>query len=333
MMIRYSRPSQVRDLLSDAQKTQSLLAMVRYGEVCISPDNDGGRAVTIAMPYLCGESWQEVWTSQNVVSIHRDGELKMAEDGDLLFGSIQVAQAHDSSLEKTTYLIYQRILREISQKGYAHLVRMWNYFPAINAKENGQERYQCFCMGRHQAFAEHQEEFQATLPAASAVGTRSGDIHVYFLAGKTKGVHVENPRQISAYHYPKLYGPRSPSFARGTVYTLKDQVYFFAAGTASIVGHATQHLNDPVGQTVETLSNLDALVHHAKKEHQDVLGPDLSLSLLKVYIRNSQETDSVRTIVEDHVGKDVATLYLQGDMCRKDLLVEIEAIFVNIGRE
>ena len=60
-----------------------------------------------------------------------------------------------------------------------------------------------------------------TLPerlcAASAVGSLGGELSICFLGSKERGVHCENPRQLPAYRYPKLYGPRSPSFARATL--------------------------------------------------------------------------------------------------------------------
>ena len=40
---------------------------------------------------------------------------------------------------------------------------------------------------------------------------------VYFLAGRTAPVFVENPRQVSAYHYRREYGTHSPSFSRAAL--------------------------------------------------------------------------------------------------------------------
>ena len=129
--------------------------------------------------------------------------------------------------------------------GFSDLFRIWNYFPEINGDRDGLERYQRFCMGRHQAFSEHYGDYKLALPAASAVGTLSGPFQLYFLAGRQKAIHIENPRQISAYDYPPMYGPKSPSFARATLTSISKSSYLFLAGTASIVGHATQHQEDP----------------------------------------------------------------------------------------
>ncbi len=327
-MIRYIYQSQLQELFS--HNTEHILASVAYGESVAAFPQNKGLPISINMPQVNEHDMLELWTSSNPVSIHHDKEMAMAYDGDMVMGSLEIEQERGVSLEETTCAAYQHILRSLSEIGYVHLVRIWNYFPFINAEENGRERYQRFCIGRHQAFSEYQADFQLLLPAASAVGTNGGPLHIDFLAGRMKGLHVENPRQISAYHYPKRYGPRSPSFARGTVYPMHGGTYFFVAGTASIVGHATQHVDDPQGQTKEALLNIDALVDYVRKEHESVIGRDLTVQGLKVYIRNPKDEACVKSTVNAHFGKDVAAIYLRGEMCRMDLLVEIEAIFTDV---
>ncbi|WP_454063603.1 chorismate transformation enzyme, FkbO/Hyg5 family [Candidatus Nitrospira salsa] len=324
-MIQYIHPAQLSRILSD--HSGHVLALVDYGKNLKELDRDEGLTMAIDLPQRGHGQLVEMWTSPHPVSICREKDVAFAFDDDILLGSIEVSQKPHVSLEQTTLTVYQNILRSITNMGYIHLARMWNYFPLINAEENKQERYQRFCVGRHQAFSEHREEFQAILPAASAIGTYGNLFQVYFVAGKIPSTHVENPRQISAYHYPKLYGPRSPSFARGTLFTMQNTLYFFVSGTASIVGHATQHIDDPREQTVEAILNIQGLVDHANKELEKEFGQDFMLDLLKVYVRNIKDTKIVRETLEEHFGKEQPVLYLEGEMCRKDLLVEIEAIF------
>jgi len=225
------------------------------------------------------------------------------------------------------YSAYSRILDTLSVLGYPHLFRIWNYFPAINAKQQGLERYKRFCIGRHRAFSERYKEYKLVLPAASAVGTRSGPFQLYFLAGRPKAIHIENPRQISAYDYPRMYGLKSPSFARATFTSMPSWSYLFIAGTASIVGHATQHKDDCFKQTKETLSNLESLMEQAKKANREVLRSNPSLSLLKVYVRHDQHIEIVKETIKKYFDHQIPTLYLSGEMCRGNLLVEIEALY------
>ena len=64
---------------------------------------------------------------------------------------------------------------------------------------------------------------------------------IYFLAGAHPAHILGNPRQVNAYDYPSLYGPRSPSFARASLYRSDSATQLFISGTASVVGHQSQH--------------------------------------------------------------------------------------------
>jgi len=269
----------------------------------------------------------EIWTSPLPISPHTVNGVHVAFNEAVGFGSIQGEGLNGIGLEEDVFSVYSRLFETLSLLGYPHLYRIWNYFPAINSEQKGLERYKRFCMGRHRAFSERYRDFQSVLPAASAVGTPSGPFQLYFLAGKRKATHIENPRQISAYDYPRIYAPISPSFARATCISIGSWSYLFIAGTASIVGHATQHKDDCLKQTKETLSNLESLREQAKKANRRVQSSDPSLCLLKVYVRHDQHIELVRETIQECFDHHIPTLYLSGEMCRRNLLVEIEALY------
>ena len=304
-----------------------VLALVDYGRTPPTRFDSKGLHISIDMEQYVEPNLTEVWTSSSAISTNQANGVHMAFNGTMAAGHVQCEEFDGIPLEEVVGSAYTRILETLSALGYPHLFRMWNYFPAINAEQTGLERYKRFCIGRHHAFFKRFREYKWVLPAASAVGTRSGPFQVYFLAGKPKAVHIENPRQISAYDYPSIYGPKSPSFARATLASMPSWSPFFIAGTASIVGHNTQHEGDLFKQTNETVSNLNALLDHAKKDNDAVLGGNPSLNLLKVYVRHEQHIKSAKEVIEHHFGHRIPTLYLQGEMCRKDLLVEIEALY------
>jgi hypothetical protein len=151
---------------------------------------------------------------------------------------------------------------------------------------------------------------------------------VYFLAGRTPPLAIENPRQVSAYRYPDAYGPRSPTFSRAALASLGEQrIALFTSGTASIVGHATMHIGDVLRQTEESLANI-AAVRAVAAERAGVPFPAESLSYT-VYVRRLADLAVVREVFERSVGvrssAALEAIYLQADICRTDLLVEIEA--------
>lgn len=164
-----------------------------------------------------------------------------------------------------------------------------------------------------------------TVPAACALGSPSGSpLSIYFLAARQAPTMIENPRQTSAYHYPPKFGRHSPIFSRACVWGSPGRSRLFVSGTASIVGHETLHRGDVVAQTRETMINIGALVEEAN----NLCGSSrysLEALKLKVYVRRPDDLTTIESTLATIVRPTHAVLYLQADVCREDLLVEIEA--------
>ncbi|MEK7223536.1 MAG: hypothetical protein AAB156_04615, partial [Pseudomonadota bacterium] len=213
-----------------------------------------------------------------------------------------------------------------------HLIRVWNYVPNISSTANGLERYQRFCLGRHQAFSERNQFFEHDLPAATAIGVRQGDLHIHFLAARHAGKQIENPRQVSAFHYPHCYGPRSPSFSRAILKKWNDSHHIYISGTASIVGHESRHEGDLDRQLRETVRNIESLLGHAGETSETRVDCLNTLASVKIYIRHPHHLSLVKDSLERYFQREIPAMYLQGDICRSDLLLEIEAICHVHGR-
>jgi chorismate lyase/3-hydroxybenzoate synthase len=185
------------------------------------------------------------------------------------------------------------------------------------------ERYGLFCRGRHRALTRHLSDFEPNLPAASAIGTGVPGMLVCFLACHRPGAQIENPRQLSAFHYPPTYAPKSPSFSRSILRQEADGRYrLYVSGTAAIVGHLSRHPGDLIHQVDETCENLEALLASASAR----AGARLAFRLLRVYLREPADPAPLRTSLARRFGDGVPLLFLRGDICRSDLLVEIEGI-------
>ena len=286
-----------------------------------------GLSIEVNLPQLFQPPLLEVWRNSAPILCDRVQDIRLAFTDEVVFGCLEIPESSGSVLEDVVRSAYEQIFAYCTQSGFAHLLRMWNYFPNINADQNGLERYKRFCLGRHQAFSTYHKDFASILPAASAVGTAGGPFQVLFLAGKQQGKPLENPRQISAYAYPPIYGPKSPSFARATLHRTSTGCQLFVAGTASIVGHATQHQGDPAKQTLETLSNIDAVLDRFRSECQESWRVKPFEGHLKVFVRNEEDLPTVRKVLEHHEYGKGPILYVLGEMCRKELLVEIEGMW------
>lgn len=230
-----------------------------------------------------------------------------APAGELFFGSVSIKEA--APLEAVARDVYVRVIREARDAGYPHFVRMWNYVGSLNEHDGGRERYQLFCAGRHDAFL---EAGYGAFPAASAVGMPGRGLVTYFLAAREPGLQVENPRQVSAYRYPPQYGPKSPSFSRATVWNGA----VFVSGTSSVVGHATAHAGDVVAQLDETVRNIDTVLTRAGSSLEHVVAA-------KTYIRHARDYDAIALRLEPVFRSN---LYVEADICRRDLLLEIEVV-------
>ena len=286
--------------------------------------------VYLDLPQFNGPPLAEVWTSTLPVTYHQTEGIHCAMNEEVLFGALQVKESPGTLLDTLTYTAYRRLLVQARALGYPHLLRMWNYFPHINRESDGMERYRRFCAGRHQALAESLSDFPRSLPAGTAVGTMSGPLQIHFLAARQPGTHIENPRQVRAYEYPPIYGPRSPSFARATVRPSISGSHLLIAGTASVVGHVSEHIGEPHKQTLEIIRNLNALITHTEQLHGIARGQWYGQALFKIYIRHPEHVSVIRDILKEQLPSQTQVLYLQGEMCRSELLLEVEGI---LGQE
>ncbi|GMQ91217.1 MAG: hypothetical protein BMS9Abin11_0525 [Gammaproteobacteria bacterium] len=304
-----------------------VLAAVQYGGD-VAPVSDDSSLIHVPLRNLGQQALLEVWQSSIPVERGQLGDIHYCCNGEFLFAAIRCEESDFVELESLSYDAYQEILRFLRQVDYPHILRMWNYLADINEAQGGLERYRSFCKGRYQAFAELDPGFEQSLPAASAVGAHQPGLCVYFLAARESGLPLANPRQVNAYQYPEQYGPRSPSFSRALINTSGDNLQFYIAGTASIVGHETLHQGDVREQTLETLRNFRALHGHARDSAGVDFENDSTQILYKVFIRHAQDYPAIQQILSDKFGSNANVLYLHADICRSDLLVEIEAIYL-----
>ena len=282
----------------------------RYLHVPLSPLREA------AAPY-------EVWRSAGPVATGREGAIRYSHDGALMFGVLEWEEPDGGILHASAHA-YAALVAFWRDSDYPHLLRIWNYFDAITLGEGDSERYRQFCVGRVQGLGDVDTR---TLPAATAIGSRDGRrvLQVYWLAAREPGLPLENPRQVSAYRYPREYGPQSPTFARALL-PPSPRVPLLLSGTASIVGHASQHADSLSAQLDETLTNLDSLLG-AARERAPTLSPHLDgTSRLKVYVRDATDADAVAAQLEARLGTRVPWLMLHADVCRRELLVEIEGM-------
>ena len=307
-----------------AQCGDRVACVVGFGSKPVPATKSGCPVLWVVTPVLGCEAAYEIWTANKPMRPYQDEVMEGRGNDDIFFGCLSFKNNPAENLSVVAYRAFCDLFEFLQRSNYANLIRVWNYFPGINALQNGMERYRSFSMGRHEAFVRYQKKV-ADSPAACALGSLGGQLVIYFLAARSPGLQIENPRQISAYSYPKQYGPRSPTFSRATLAFQDASQTLFISGTASILGHETVHPASVGFQTRETLVNVRAVIEQAVLKGFTPVDFVSGLAL-KVYLRHAEDFAEVMAIIQAEFGTPCELIVLQADICRTDLLVEIEAV-------
>lgn len=310
------RIAYARDEAADLLTQPDVLAVIGFGSA--GPDPADPRWLRIGLT-AADESAREVWRGRGTVRCGFDGDLRWSSDGDYAFVAVEIDETAHGGITLTAERAYRQLVAFIHASDTPHVLRLWNYFDAINLGDGDDERYRHFCVGRARGMA---DTWQDSYPAATAIGRRDGArvLQVYALAARRPGIAVENPRQVNAWRYPREYGPTPPTFARGMT---TPAAQLLISGTAAVVGSTSQHRNDIAGQLDETLANLDSLIRTAGVGAASGLGAG---SLLKAYVRDRADAALVEKKLRALVPGIDGLLLLEGEICRRELLVEIDGL-------
>lgn len=239
--------------------------------------------------------------------------------------ALRVAE-QDEGIEKSAERAYQRLITCVRPSRHPYLLRIWNYFPAINQGQGDGERYRRFCVGRALGV---DGSFNDPPPAATAIGsnTSTGMLQVIALCARDPAIALENPRQTPAWRYPREFGPVSPGFSRGALVDGDtDSPRLLASGTASIVGHVSRHVDDVAAQLRESLANLEALLGEGSARGRRAFSL-AGCEALRVYLRRAEDLARAQAVIADSALPAAKVVYLHGDVCRRELSVELEGVF------
>ena len=226
---------------------------------------------------------------------------------------------------------------------FDRVVRTWLYLGDITGRDGDSQRYKELNRGRSDFFSTCSLGVNRSLavttttkvayPASTGIGAEGRGLALGCLAlaserDDVQTIPLENPRQTAAHDYGAIYSPQSPKFSRAMAVEIGTDVMILVSGTASITRSETQHLGDAVAQTSETLANIEALISEANLARHGLPGFGCTLSSLavvRVYIKRQADYPAVRAMCESRLGQ-VPVTYTLADVCRPQLLVEIEGI-------
>jgi chorismate lyase/3-hydroxybenzoate synthase len=313
-----------RPVQSALRENGHVLAVFEFGKSPLQSCDP--RHVPVALEQLDPEARIEVWRCAGRVETGAWQAVNFSRSAQMTMGHLALDLAGFRDMREASLEAYRLLQGFLRQSPHHCPMKIWNYIPGINQGEGDAEQYRQFCVGRAEALAADPAE-QPPMPAATAIGASPGEqaLQVYFLATALPGINVENPRQLSAWHYPRQYGPQSPLFSRGTVMRLDQVRQFLISGTASVVGHETHHDN-ALDQIRESLANVNSLLGEAQRllgGHRPSLGDS---GILRVYVRSRSDYPVVRDALAVVIPPELPRVHLLGDICRIDLLTEIDGI-------
>ena len=239
---------------------------------------------------------------------------------------------------------FSKMRAEIEANGFLfpQVFRTWLYQGSIVLPEGETQRYKELNRARSDFFygmrffeerLPKNVKFGAAYPASTGIGADDVDVAMSCFALKTERddvivAPIENPNQTSAFDYAEFYSPQSPKFARAVAVAFNDRADVYVSGTASIVNQETVCVGDPIGQTNQTLDNIEALISGSNLARYGVVGFDAALTdlaIARVYVKKPEHYATIREICERRL-RDVPKIYTFADVCRDDLLVEVEGI-------
>ena len=226
--------------------------------------------------------------------------------------------------------------------GFDRIIRTWFYLGGIVADEGDAQRYKEMNRGRSAFFEGIQflagcqprlPQVIEAYPASTGIGAEGRGLMLSCIALATDrpeivAMPLENPNQTAAFHYASSYSPKSPKFARALALSCGEHATIFISGTASIVNSESLHKGDVEAQTHQTLDNIAALISEENLRRHGLpgLGTTLeNLGLVRIYIKRQEDFEKTRAVCRARLG-DLPAVYAIADVCRPELLVEIEGM-------
>jgi len=233
-------------------------------------------------------------------------------------------------------------IMELENMPINSIVRQWNYIANITLVKDDKQHYQEFNDARSHFY--NQTNWPAGYPAATGIGTENGGVVVDLFAVTPKKENVsifalDNKLQVAAHAYSQqvLIGQEdaifktrtTPKFERGKVVYANKESLVYISGTAAIRGEASLEGVGIKTQTVTTLENIDYLTSVENLQEAGVpCVKAVEMKSLRIYLKEPQYYDEAKKVV-DSMSPEVPSVYLLGDICRDNLLIEIEGIATN----
>jgi len=290
---------------------------------------------------FAGKTTIEIWHDNTANKIEYKTHEEVRYTKTTTNKTVQIYAFGVSTLKKETTLIDQveysfaavKKILDNENLDFSDIVRQWNYVPNIlkqcDIQGKTYQNYQILNEIREKYYSK--DKFKNGYPSATGIGTGYGNFSIDFITlnnnEEVKVKRLSNPNQDDAHAYNQIHlignaingqTKKPPLFERAKLLTTKDENILFISGTASIIGQETVGKDDIKQQTLTTISNIEKLIKQPASESEKT-----EITYLRAYVKNPDDIETVKAICEkEYQGVDIA--YLQAEVCREELLVELE---------
>lgn len=290
--------------------------------------------------------------SFDIYTLEGTSEIHIAEKNGVCYGVVENSEESLLFVEGIPSSDFSESVRLQSNEVFAKLeailsaynfnvddiVRQWNYIGSIVACREGKQNYQEFNDARTCYYAKG--SWGNGYPAATGIGAYGNGIVVGGIAFKRadqKGIYpIDNPLQIAAHVYSKRVlidddknaMKSTPKFERAKLIETSRGACCFVSGTAAIRGEESMDASSAKLQTIKTIENIEYLVSKENLVRFGCKPYDLKYVQLQVFIKHEKDYEEVREVVEKAY-PNMPVVYSIADVCRSELLVEIEGILIS----
>lgn len=220
-----------------------------------------------------------------------------------------------------------RMVRSVLRKeGFPvnSIIRQWNYIEDITRFDGADQHYQMFNNARSEFYSK--TDWSNGYPAATGIGTNLGGVVVdldaaVFARPECFATPIDNKLQVAAHAYSEdvlavAHAKKTtPKFERAKSMAFDGRRLVYISGTAAIRGEESL-IGVGLGRQLHiTMENIDQLIGKAR------------LKMLRVYLKDKSFYEEAHQLLEEYK-LNIPISYMWADVCRDELLIEIEGIAV-----
>ncbi|MGM9759904.1 MAG: endoribonuclease L-PSP [Parabacteroides sp.] len=229
-------------------------------------------------------------------------------------------------MEQISTEVFRQLGNVMRKEGFPvnSIIRQWNYIERITAFDGEDQHYQSFNNARSEFYG--RTTWDNGYPAATGIGANLGGLVIDIDAALFKSpgcfaTPIDNKLQVAAHAYSGqvLEAARqrktTPKFERAKSMTFDGRRIIYISGTAAIRGEESLTGVGLERQLHITMENIAELIGQAR------------LKMLRVYLKQKEDYALAKQLL-DAYGLNIPISYMWADVCRNELLIEIEGIAI-----